>query len=476
MRRWLIAGCAALAATIVAAAAMVAVYWFVPGAGWGDGGPSIVTFLLGDRWSALATFVALAVFAVPVVHLTSQVARVGETVRGRRLAAMRLAGATRGDVSKVVSAEALLWSIPGTFVGFAAWQVVLRISPSIVQVDFGPSSRDYDGGSMAVLGPGLLTHPWLQMAAVSLVPMAAAAVVLVTARRPGFEMPRWPDHATGPRARGAIGSAAMFGLVVVVLISLMAILPIPPKWMRITDLLSFVLVLAGAGLIVSTLTLASPHLTRALGRLLAGSGRAELVVAGRMMDRHPRLAANASMSLVLVALVGGAAVTIGSFLEGYVLERARFGGYDMSLASGAPPLEVVLYTVPVTAVQVLIAVCAVLGAAGLLIAVSERVAVRGPAVARQVALGVPRSVLRRALVIETVTPVAIMATIALAVGVLAPAVVAQMAHHPEVLDGLRWGRVAGLWALIVAASSLATWLGGHSLPGAAHPLRIRDRE
>lgn len=478
LRRWLMTGCAALATMLVAAAATIPSQM---GEVWSA---SVLGPLLQDTQTAVGVLVALAVLAVPVLHLMSQAVRVGAPARERRLSAMRMAGATRGEIRQVVRMEALACGVLGAVLGVAGFYAFLWAAPHVLTVryedhgeDIGAYGADVASGTRPVIALDVWPHPLTVVAAALVVPLVAALVVPLTARRVAVGASRVvrDDREMSPTlALGLLGSTMVAGTCVLAMI----FVPVDGGSAagRVVSALVIPLFLATCGMAVCLLVVSASGVAARLGAVLARSGRPAAVLAGRMMQAHPRLAARSAVSLVLVGLVGGVAVPLQGVLESEFLRMGAPGRGPTISPEGVPSSDLLYYTVPVMAVQALAAIAAVLGAVGLVVAVSEQVGLRGRDLARQVAVGVPRAVVRRALLVEAASPVAIMATLALVAGAAIPVLSVTLTGNAELLDRVLWGRLAGLWVLLVGAAVAASWLGGLALPSAAEPQRIRDRE
>lgn len=474
LRRWLIAGCAALAGMLATAVVSVPSFWNA------DDSVDMTTILgsvLGDRDLGVGAMLGLSLLAAVVIHLMSQTIRVGAPSRDRRLLAMRAAGADRTDVRAVLRAEAVACAAPGVVVGIGAFYALMSVVPKVT-VEY---VQDYTApeGAAIVRSPVLRMEAWphpilvlcagllvLVLMAV-LVPMAGRRLVAGHDARPArSRLMRWV----------AVAPTVLAGIIVVGAVTA----PVAGQWggLLVGQIPSWMVALAPIVLIaafIGALAWASPPLVGWIGRRLSRRGSATAVLAGGMMQARPHLAARSTVSLVLVGIVGGLAVVLGGGMEAALLHNATINGFDARQFDGVSPFDVIWFSVPADAIQVLAVVAAGLGAVGLLIGVSEQVALRGSDLARQIALGIPRSAVRRALVVEMSSPVIVMVTGAMAAGVLVGVGVLALSDA-DIAGGIHWGRLAGLWVIIVGGAVLTSWLGGFALPSAAAPQHIRDRE
>lgn len=473
LRRWLVVLCAALAAMVLTAAATVP-------SQMKDGVlvESVLGRLISDSGLVVGVAAALVVVAVPVIHLATQVVRVGAPARDRRLEGIRSAGGTRGDVRRVVQAEATVWSCLGAGIGVVAFYAFMLAAPRLLRVeyaDFGPDigayGADMVAGTEPVISLAVWPNPLVIVAAAALVPVVAALVLpLVTSKVAGA------PRASNGRPMSRSLAVSLLGSVAVALVSVFALAAVDGGSGLARDLIFVVLALATATFAVSLLASTATGVSIRLGRTLVGRGQTSALLAGRRMQANPHLATNTSVSLVLVGLIGGIAVPLESLLETDRVRNATENGWDSVASGGRLSREILFYTVPTATVQALAAVVAAVGAIGLLIAVAEQVSMRGPDLARQVAAGVPRAVLRRAFIIEAAVPAAVMSSAALAIGAAIPVLSVLLTGEAAMLGTVAWERLVGLWVILVGGVVVAAWLGSLALASSAAPQRIRDRE
>lgn len=87
---------------------------------------------------ATFAFTGSTVVLVPVVILIAVVTRAARRHRERRLAAIRLVGATQSQISLVAAAEAGVAAIGGAALGWALYEVNRRMLASAVTFQHGP--------------------------------------------------------------------------------------------------------------------------------------------------------------------------------------------------------------------------------------------------------------------------------------------------------------------------------------------------
>ncbi|WP_156725067.1 FtsX-like permease family protein [Streptomyces apocyni] len=324
--------------------------------------------LLDEAGTRMGVVVALLGLLIPVLGFLGQCARLGAVHRDRRLAALRLAGATPAQVRRIAALESGFACLAGAVLALCGFVVLLLAATHTAR-------------------PPLA---WLGYAVVTLgVPAVAVLVSVLALRRVVASPLGWvrrtrPERSTTGVAFTAAGMLAIGGAVAALLIrgssASAALFP-----------LAFVAALALSGLAAVSVAGASAKL---LGKRLATSSRpAVLIAAGRLrMDPWAASRTHASVLLVTVVAVG--------FMGLWQLTRAQTAA-GVILAENA---DYYLGGYHLTGLGLLLALAISLGA--LAIGTAESLTTRRRALAAQAAAGVPRSVLRRALLLETALPLA----------------------------------------------------------------------
>ncbi|GAA2392228.1 hypothetical protein [Nonomuraea africana] len=240
----------------------------------------------------LIAALALALLAVPAAAFVHQVSRLAQATGERRLAALRLAGATPGQVRLIAARESGRHSAVGALPGGAAalaFAVMLGVSPWWTLV----------APPVVVLG-GVLSG--------LLAGRHVIASPLGLARRARLRQPRALDLALVLLGAGLIPAGIALG-----------------HW-----LVSSVLIAAGGVLLVFGLTLAATWLIRAsAGRAGRRAGTAEALLAARLVEADPRAWAR-TLSVVGLTVFFGAAVAAQQtrgLLEG--MSASEAAGYGL---------------------------------------------------------------------------------------------------------------------------------------------------
>ncbi|WP_406427147.1 FtsX-like permease family protein [Streptomyces sp. NBC_01589] len=387
--------------------------------------------LLNQPGQRAGVVVTLLLLLVPVLGFLGQCARIGAVHRDRRMAGLRLAGASPAQVRRIAALESALACLAGSAGGFAVFAAVLT--------GFGHTPPPSAWAAFVVV--------------VLVVPVVAALVSALALRRVVASPLGWVR-----RVRPERGHRTLLALLIpTVLIAAAA----------------FLLVLRGSGLDAASfplLVFAVVFLTGAgavwaagasaafMGRRLTVRAKspAVLIAAGRLKD-DPWAAARTHAALLLVTVVGVGFVGVREVL------LAELRGRD-HLAE-----DLDFYTTGIDLAGAAVLVALVISLFGLAVGTAESLATRRRGLAAQAAAGVPHAVLARTLLLETALP-------------LAPAVllagIGGMAVHLAYAAVVAPGSVPSMLPLLVPVVVYAGCLlaAATSLPllrRAAHPAELR---
>ncbi|MEU0652784.1 FtsX-like permease family protein [Streptomyces albogriseolus] len=324
--------------------------------------------LLDDPGERSGVIGALLLLMVPVLGFVGQSARLGAVHRDRRLAGLRLAGATPWQVRRIAAAETGLACLAGAAVATLLAVVV------VARMDGHTSAWTWAGVTAVALG----------------MPVLGALTAVVVLRRV-VASPLGTVRRVRARTRPKLMSFGLVALFVIMLF--LSYLGLDSRRGTLSTapvLIVCVLALTGAGAV--WLVGAAARLT---GRLLAArtDSAAVLVAAERLRD-DPWAAARTHTVVLLVTVVGTAYAGIRR-----TLLEVLGSGKDM-----AENLD--FYTTGIDLTAAAIGVGLVITLAGLAVGTAESVATRRRALVAQAAAGVPRAVLGRALLLETALPLA----------------------------------------------------------------------
>lgn len=394
-----------------AAAATVLLLLTAAVASIGPGDGPYVLDVLNQPGLRPGVIVVLLLLCVPLLTLVGQCSRVGAPARDRRLSALRMAGATPREVRRIVAVETGLTAMAGALLGGVLTVVGRELfdSPVARVVKVQRPAPNSDGGTIIIertkeaaflLPADVSLQVWLVVLALALIPLGATLASLAALRRVSIS----PFGVIHRRVRRppAVFPAILF-LVGAVGLALWEPLS---GWLGLSAkdglgpysavaLLLFVMALLG-------LVFGAASCAYLVGRLLAPRARrpAVLIAARRMVDA-PFTASRATVAVVLAVLLGSAVQATRTAFLLMTNPEDRFFAETFDL------LNVVL------ALGIGVAVVALLVIAG------EGIIARRRTLAALSAAGTPRTVLRGAIVLETVLPLIPTVLLATAAGLFA---------------------------------------------------------
>ncbi|KUL38991.1 FtsX-like permease family protein [Actinoplanes awajinensis] len=400
LRTVLTAASSALAALALLAAATVAAIrggnW-VPDPASSEGGlmmapgsEQYASTMLVESGLRPGVIFGLAMLALPVLALAGQCIRLGAPARDRRLAALRLAGATPGQAVLIAGAETTAASLLGSVLGLGLY-LLLR-----VVLD----ARTPDG--RLLLPTDVLPNPVLAGLLLLTVPVLSGAIGVLLIRRvlitPLGVVRRLRER--GPRPWP--GVLIVLGLVLLAPETFDLI----PKGARLPAWTPLAMMGAGVLCVMVGVVLGTGWISYTTGRLLRryGRGAVSLLTGARLM------ADPWNGSRTLGALL--AAVVFGAGALGYRADLwAEFTAYDrfnaLSPADGGTfgaAEDQSFYYNGVRLVLVAVAIALVVAAGGVLVAFAEGIVARRRTFAAMTASGVPRRTLGSMLLWHTFAP------------------------------------------------------------------------
>ncbi|WP_326561526.1 FtsX-like permease family protein [Micromonospora sp. NBC_01796] len=381
--------------------------------------------MVGDNWSSQnstqytnnvliepglrpGVVIALILLTIPVLALAGQCARLGAPARERRLAAIRLAGATPGQAIAIIATETGVASLLGTGFGTAVYLVGRRVL------------HRPDAEGRLALPTDVLPAPGALIAVLIGLPLLTALIgaflarrtvitpfrVYRRTRRDGSPWP-WPGVliALGLFAAGSADSinrryggdnGADQGLMILLL-------------------------LGGGVLAALGVVLGTGWLSYTSGRLLHRFGRSPAtLLAARRLIADPWTGSRTFGAMLAAVLFGAGAAGARAYFQAD--DRVREAVQRQhALAAGQPQIVELndpFYLRTVELVDVAVIVALSIAAAGLLVALVEGIVSRRRAYAALIATGVPASVLGRSVAWQALAPVVPAIVMALTVGVL----------------------------------------------------------
>lgn len=329
--------------------------------------------------------IAMLMLCVPVVVFVGLCTRVGAPSRDRRLAMLRMAGATPADTTRIAALETGLAALAGSLLGAAVFYFGLPLLDSTRTGEF--TTTRADGVSQVQDGLGRLLPTDVSIPVAAVIALISAITIGSTlasifALRKVRISPFGVTRSTPPKPPTKT-AASMFvigagGLVVLGATARTREGPIVP--VALAALALFIVCVSG-------LMAGSASISSAVGRFLAPrASRPDLLIASRRMIAAPYTASRATSSVLL-------AVMIAAAIQGVrVIFLAGQDPADTFYADTFRLLDWVL----VTAIA--------LGAANLLVTSTEAIVERRRTLAALQASGTPKTVLARAVLMETLVP------------------------------------------------------------------------
>ncbi|EFL32179.1 conserved hypothetical protein [Streptomyces viridochromogenes DSM 40736] len=333
---------------------------------------SVAAGLLDEPGTRSGVIVGLLLLLVPVLGFLGQCARIGAVHRDRRLAGLRLAGATPWQVRRIAALETGLACLLGSAVA-TVFSVLLLL-------------RLWDR-------PNVLAWAGIALVAVA-VPVLGAVTGALALRRVVASPLGWVRRV-GPRGGRGPGLLFLAGILVV---AGMALLTVATTSTAAADrpgggppltMMGAVLAVGAGAVWLSGAT------ARATGRILAVRARsaATLIAAERLRD-DPWSAARTHAAVLLVTVVGTGFLGIRQVLGDVVRTEEHLAASESYYTTG----------LDLTGAAIVIAFAITLS--GLAVGTAESLATRRRGLTAQAAAGVPRTVLGRALLLETALPLA----------------------------------------------------------------------
>lgn len=326
--------------------------------------------LLNNPGQRSGVILTLLLLLVPVLGFLGQCARVGAVHRDRRLAGLRLAGASVGQVRRIAALEAGIACLIGSLV------VTVFFVLSLLREWRSPSALAWAGIALVSLG----------------VPALGALVSVLALRRVVASPLGWVRRVRPRTGRGPqwvfLGAMALLVLVALAAVA-STYMDMPDNTFKSAPLTLFAaLLVVGAGAV-----LLSGAVAKLTGKVLAGrAGNPAVLIAAERLRQDPWAAARTHAAVLMGTVVGSGFIGVRATLLAdiakydYLADRADFYNAGLNLTATA-----------------IVGGFAVTFAA-LAVGTAESLATRRRGLAAQVAAGVPYEVLGRALILETALP------------------------------------------------------------------------
>jgi len=386
-------------------------------AGWAE---QYSTGLLREPGLRPGVAFALLLLTIPVLTLAGQCSRLGAPARERRLAALRLAGATPGQTVAVAVAETGVAGVLGSALGLVAYLVGHRLAHRPDAQGSGTmwvGENALTSGTLA-LPTDVLPPPWAIALICLGVPALAAGAAALTLRRVTFG----PFGVVRRVSRADVPPRWPAALIVVGFALFAASQPLS-HWLIGPDqglprsVSTSVLIL---GALVATLgvVLGTGWLSYTAGRVLHryGRGPATLIAARRLLA-DPWHAGRTFAALLACVVFAGGAVAQRAYFE--AMNELLIADERRSIAEAGvdrEPIGDTFYLNAMDLVELAVAIAVVIAVAGMAVSLAESIVARRRTYAALVATGVPRRALAKALIWQVMAPAVPAVALGLAVG------------------------------------------------------------
>ncbi|AEV81271.1 permease [Actinoplanes sp. SE50] len=413
LRTALTAGSGALAALALLAAATVAA---IHGGEWvydpadparrsnlSPGSSQYSSALLAEHGLRPGVIFALVMLALPVLALAGQCIRLGAPARDRRLAALRLAGATPGETALVAGAETAAAGLLGSLAGYGLF-LLLRVLLN---------RRTADG--KLLLPTDVLPGPVATVLVLLLVPVLSGLIGTLLMRRvvvtPLGVVRQIRDD--GPRPWPGVLIAV--GLV---LFAPRTLHLIPPGW-HVPDWTPLVMMGASVLLVVIGVVLGTGWISYTTGRLLRRFGRGPVtLLAGARLMADPWNGSRTLGALLAAVVFGAGTLGYRADLAADFAARERFDQLtDPQYGRYGPAFDTGFYFGAIRLILVAVVLALVVASAGILVTFAEGITARRRTFAAMTAGGVPRGKLGAMLFWHTFAPLLPALLLALTAGV-----------------------------------------------------------
>ncbi|MEJ7797402.1 MAG: FtsX-like permease family protein [Solirubrobacteraceae bacterium] len=400
----------------------------------GPGEGRYTSNLLNEQDLHTGVVITFVLLGIPLLAFVGQCSRIGAPARDRRLASLRMSGASPGDVTRIAAAESGVAAAGGAVAGLAIYVAGRELldDPSTVGAQVVRS-----------LPTDVMPPWWALLVVVAGLPAAAALFSAIALRRVALtpfgilrEQRDVPPRVL-PLALLVLGGGGMAAFSAIVAVAHLDRRPV----ILGGAIFALLFLLAASGLILGTASFAA-----VFGRLLAPRvRRPSLLIASRRMIALPLSASRTSSAILLAVLIG-----------------ALVAGLRTNILLATNHSET-FYASTFDLIDLAIAVALAIAAAGLLVNAAEGIVGRRRTYAALVAAGTPRPVLARAALAETLLPLIPGVILAAAMGILAARGVFGTRVErldTQVVDGVRVNVASRMVDVPVPWEQLGILVGG----------------
>lgn len=358
--------------------------------------------------------IALLLLTIPVLALTAQTGRLGAPARDRRLAAIRLAGGTPGQAVAVAASETGVASAVGSLVALITYLAARLVINGQTAVD-----GVFEAGSL-LLPTDVLPPVWALVAVSLGVPLLGTGLAIVLLRRVTMS-----PYGVVRRTRDG-SPRAIIGLLLVASVGVIAVVQPLYRWAAdhdrtISDWVFPTVLVLSALLACFGVVAGTGWISHTTGRILlrVGKGPASVLAARRLLA-DPWSGSRAFSVLIVCVLFGAGASGVRSwFATDFAVQddQTRWQN-EHGLSYGLADYS--FYFDAFDLVNGAVWVAIALTCAAMLVSIAEDLVSQRRTYASLTAVGTPRRVLAKAILIQRITPIVPAVLIALAMGVYLP--------------------------------------------------------
>lgn len=396
-------GCAALATVAVLCAAIVG---SISGTGAEDTMAPYSSAILREPGLRFGVVLMLVVLCVPVLFLVGQASRFGAPARDRRLAAVRMAGATPSQTSNLVAVETGLATLAGTVLGLAL-------------VFVGRLALDNpDESGIRPLPTDVAVPVWAVVVVLAGLPAVSAGFGVLALRRV-----RLTPFGVVRRRRTQPPRIILAVLVLAGVVGLCLRAPLEQALSGPTGGAAFGLVVLGVVLVVAvSLVLGAAAVSAAIGGWVAGCARRpDWLIAGRRLVEDPFATSRALGALFVCIFVTTGMAGVREWVLASVITNLppRDGASAHSPKNSVADPILGFHQGAFDLLQLAMTIAIAVAAAAVLVALVEQLVERRRSLAALSVMGTSRGVLARASMLQIGLPMLPGVAVAAAAGWLA---------------------------------------------------------
>lgn len=335
----------------------------------GDGAAAGVSQLA--FWTILAVCAGVLLI-VPVLTLGAAAARMGALGRDRRLAGLRLLGASGSQVVTLSTIETMLAALVGAVLGTLGYLATLPLWQAVTFQATPLSAAEMLLPAWAIAGVAGLLVVLAGLSSLGGLARLRISPLGVARRQPRRALKVWRFLA--------LPVAVVVWLVVAPMLRIARELT-----------LSATVIAVALGIFMGVINLVGPWLLQLLGLILSRSGRPPVLLAGRRLLADPKAAWRSVSGLAFIGFTGGTLVSLPDF------------------STDADPLVAILATDLRTGTYLTLAIAFLVAAASTLLNQASAVLDRRSELRQLANVGVPVGLHDRTRLVEVVTPAALAA-------------------------------------------------------------------